>query len=54
MKGNEKQGAVTASSGKIVRGFILKTLFYFLVIMGLIYLYEYCGIGAAGFIYNEF
>lgn len=42
------------SRGKVVRSFILRTLLYSLVLLGLIYLYEYCGVGSTGFIYNEF
>lgn len=34
--------------------FILKTLFYFVVLVALIYLYGYFGAGQAPFIYNEF
>lgn len=34
--------------------FILKTLFYFIVIIVLIYMYGYFGAGQAPFIYNEF
>lgn len=34
--------------------FILKTLFYFIVLVALIYLYGYFGAGQAPFIYNEF
>ncbi|WP_295729129.1 teichoic acid D-Ala incorporation-associated protein DltX [uncultured Limosilactobacillus sp.] len=34
--------------------FILKTLFYFVVLVALVYLYGYFGAGQAPFIYNEF
>ncbi|MCI1974672.1 MAG: teichoic acid D-Ala incorporation-associated protein DltX [Limosilactobacillus sp.] len=34
--------------------FILKTVFYFIVILLLIYLYGYYGAGQEPFIYNEF
>ena len=34
--------------------FILKTLFYFVVLLLLIYLYGYYGAGQEPFIYNEF
>lgn len=37
-----------------VSSFILKTLFYFAVIVILIYMYGYFGAGQAPFIYNEF
>ena len=37
-----------------VAGFLLKTFFYFIVLMLLIYLYGYYGAGPAPFIYNEF
>ena len=39
------------SRGKVIRSFIL---LYSLILLGLIYLYEYCGLGSTGFIYNEF
>lgn len=34
--------------------FILRTLFYFIILMILIYMYGYFGAGEAPFIYNEF
>lgn len=34
--------------------FILKTVFYFIIILLLIYLYGYYGAGQEPFIYNEF
>ena len=34
--------------------FILRTLFYFIILMILIYRYGYFGAGEAPFIYNEF
>ncbi|MBA1434513.1 teichoic acid D-Ala incorporation-associated protein DltX [Bombilactobacillus bombi] len=34
--------------------FIGRTIFYFLIIMALVYLYSYAGINNSGFIYNEF
>ena len=34
--------------------FIAKTLFYFAVLVVLVYLYSYSGIGAAKFIYKDF
>ncbi|AXX65600.1 MAG: teichoic acid D-Ala incorporation-associated protein DltX [Lactobacillus sp.] len=34
--------------------FIGQTIFYFLIIMALVYLYSYAGINNSGFIYNEF
>lgn len=37
-----------------VSTFILNTLFYFVVLIVLIYLYGYYGAGQAPFIYNEF
>lgn len=37
-----------------VVAFILKTILYFIVLMLLIYMYGYFGIGQAPFIYNEF
>lgn len=42
------------SRGKVIRSFILRTLLYSLILLGLIYLYEYCGLGSTGFIYNGF
>lgn len=42
------------SRSKTIGVFVLKTLFYFAVMLFLIYLYEYYGLGSAGFIYNEF
>lgn len=37
-----------------VRNFILKTLFYFVIIFMLVYLYSYVGVNGSHFIYNEF
>lgn len=37
-----------------VAGFIVKTIFYFLVMLLLIYLYGYYGAGQEQFIYKEF
>ena len=34
--------------------FVLKTGFYFVVLIALIYLYGYSGVNNSGFIYNEF
>ncbi|MCP1276119.1 teichoic acid D-Ala incorporation-associated protein DltX [Leuconostoc citreum] len=34
--------------------FIARTLFYFIVILTLVYLYSYSGVGGGKFIYNEF
>ncbi|MEX0381061.1 teichoic acid D-Ala incorporation-associated protein DltX [Leuconostoc sp. MS02] len=34
--------------------FISRTLFYFVIILALIYLYSYSGVGESHFIYNEF
>ncbi|MBX4172330.1 teichoic acid D-Ala incorporation-associated protein DltX [Weissella viridescens] len=34
--------------------FIIKTLFYFAVLLILLYFYGYSGHGQGGFIYNEF
>ncbi|EFU75092.1 hypothetical protein HMPREF9088_0140 [Enterococcus italicus DSM 15952] len=34
--------------------FVARTLFYFLILMGLIYLYHYRTIQGGTFIYNEF
>ncbi len=43
-----------SEKGKNILFFVLKTLFYFFVLLALVYLYEYSGIGVAHFIYNEF
>lgn len=43
-----------ASRGKVIRSFILRTLLYSLILLGLVYLYEYYGLGSTGFIYNAF
>ncbi|WP_081763071.1 teichoic acid D-Ala incorporation-associated protein DltX [Agrilactobacillus composti] len=37
----------------IVR-FWMKSIFYFIILMILLYLYSYSGINNSGFIYNEF
>ncbi|GEL13293.1 hypothetical protein LCO01nite_08420 [Lapidilactobacillus concavus] len=37
-----------------VRSFVLKTVFYFVVIFLLMYLYSYVGVNGGHFIYNEF
>ncbi|WP_220738801.1 teichoic acid D-Ala incorporation-associated protein DltX [Leuconostoc miyukkimchii] len=34
--------------------FVIRTLFYFVVILALVYLYSYSGVGEGHFIYNEF
>lgn len=34
--------------------YVLKTLFYFAILLVLVYLYSYSGIGAAKFIYKDF
>ncbi|WP_083486945.1 teichoic acid D-Ala incorporation-associated protein DltX [Liquorilactobacillus cacaonum] len=34
--------------------FVLKTIFYAAIMMGLIYLFSYSGINGPHFIYNEF
>lgn len=34
--------------------FVLKTLFYFMIFMVLIYFFSYLGRGQGNFIYNEF
>ncbi|MFC6171469.1 teichoic acid D-Ala incorporation-associated protein DltX [Loigolactobacillus jiayinensis] len=34
--------------------FILRTIFYFLILLALVYLYSYSGINNSKFIYNEF
>lgn len=42
------------SRGKRLGKFILKTIIYSLIIMALIYLYQYSGLTSVHFIYNEF
>lgn len=42
------------SRKKQVGWFILKTIFYFAILMALIYLYDYSGLTSVHFIYNEF
>nr|WP_252894764.1 teichoic acid D-Ala incorporation-associated protein DltX [Liquorilactobacillus satsumensis] len=37
-----------------VTKFVLKTIFYFVVMLILVYLYSYSGINGPHFIYNEF
>ncbi|WP_461215417.1 teichoic acid D-Ala incorporation-associated protein DltX [Lacticaseibacillus sp. GG6-2] len=37
-----------------VLDFILRTIFYAVIILLLVYLYSYRGVGSAHFIYNEF
>ncbi|MCM0582977.1 teichoic acid D-Ala incorporation-associated protein DltX [Weissella diestrammenae] len=34
--------------------FILQSIFYFVILLGLLYLFGYSGHGQGGFIYNEF
>ncbi|MCH4171834.1 MAG: teichoic acid D-Ala incorporation-associated protein DltX [Lactobacillus sp.] len=34
--------------------FWMKSIFYFIILMILLYLYSYSGINNSGFIYNEF
>ena len=40
--------------GKQILLLVAKTIFYFLIIMFLIYLYQYTVMSSAHFIYNEF
>ncbi|WP_261807331.1 teichoic acid D-Ala incorporation-associated protein DltX [Lapidilactobacillus luobeiensis] len=42
------------SQKKQIGRFIFRTIFYFLIIVVLIYLYSYSGINGGHFIYNEF
>lgn len=42
------------SRGHQIVWFVLKTLIYFVILMVLIYLYEYSGLNSVHFIYNEF
>ncbi|WP_125711400.1 teichoic acid D-Ala incorporation-associated protein DltX [Lacticaseibacillus porcinae] len=37
-----------------VVNFILRTLFYAVILLVLVYLYSYRGVGGSHFIYNEF
>lgn len=34
--------------------FVSKTIFYFLILIALVYLYNYSGMSQSNFIYNEF
>ncbi|URZ87527.1 MULTISPECIES: teichoic acid D-Ala incorporation-associated protein DltX [Floricoccus] len=34
--------------------FLARTALYFVILLGLLYLYHYSGIGQGGFMYNEF
>lgn len=34
--------------------FVSKTIFYFLILLALVYLYNYSGMSQSNFIYNEF
>lgn len=43
-----------ASQNTAVLHFAVKTVSYFLIILALVYLYDYCGVNGAHFIYNEF
>lgn len=49
-----KKSSKTESRGQQIGWFILKTLIYFVILMILIYLYEYSGLNSVHFIYNEF
>ncbi|MBP2058288.1 hypothetical protein J2Z60_001467 [Lactobacillus colini] len=40
--------------GKQIGLFIAKTIFYFAILVVLVYLYSYSGIGGASFIYKDF
>lgn len=42
------------SKGKKIGLFIAKTIFYFAILVVLVYLYSYSGIGGAKFIYKDF
>ncbi|MDN6900256.1 teichoic acid D-Ala incorporation-associated protein DltX [Oenococcus sicerae] len=44
---------VRAIHSSIVK-FVARTLFYFVILVMLLYLYGYSGINDGGFIYNEF
>lgn len=43
-----------ASQHTAVLSFTAKTVSYFVIILALVYLYDYCGVNGAHFIYNEF
>ncbi|MBA1392309.1 teichoic acid D-Ala incorporation-associated protein DltX [Lactobacillus sp. XV13L] len=42
------------STSKRIGKFVLTTLVYCAILMGLIYLYQYSGLTSVHFIYNEF
>lgn len=42
------------STAKRIGWFIAKTIFYFAILLVLVYLYSYSGIGGAKFIYKDF
>lgn len=44
----------TNSKAKDIGLFIGKTLFYFAILVVLVYLYSYTGVGGAKFIYKDF
>lgn len=44
----------TESRGKRIGKFILTTIIYCIILMVLIYLYQYSGLTSVHFIYNEF
>lgn len=54
MDKRENKEQVTKARWKSIGLFVVKTLFYFCVLLALVYLYEYSGVGSAHFIYNEF
>lgn len=43
-----------STKGKEIGLFIGKTVFYFAILVVLVYLYSYSGIGGASFIYKDF
>ncbi|WP_081662439.1 teichoic acid D-Ala incorporation-associated protein DltX [Lactobacillus psittaci] len=50
----DKKEEKVVSRKQAITSFVLRTLFYFAILIALIYLYEYSGIDSVHFIYNEF
>ncbi|WEV45212.1 teichoic acid D-Ala incorporation-associated protein DltX [Streptococcaceae bacterium ESL0687] len=44
----------TFFTGNRIANFTARTVLYFVILVGLLYLYHYSGIGQGGFLYNEF
>ncbi|QNQ81198.1 teichoic acid D-Ala incorporation-associated protein DltX [Lactobacillus sp. PV034] len=53
-KSNNESLTTKNSRAKNIGLFIGKTLFYFAILVVLVYLYSYTGVGGAKFIYKDF